>query len=149
MALKNAIIVRNDNGTETSIQIDSSATTNNVPMTLNSSGLSVTGTLTVNGATVTPIGQTPTAVTRNGGTTYTNTTGKVIIGYMAQTASGAGTDSLKIAINGGDAMMFATANYSSTTNRNDCAGTYMVPVGATYVFTIANGSGSITTYEYL
>ncbi len=92
------------------------------------------------------VGQTWQQVTRTNGVTYTNTTGRTIYGNRANLAGGAAVQTMTIAISGGTPICIAAGDYSTTPNRVDVVGHYLVPDGATYVFSDAS-VGAITTYE--
>lgn len=77
-------------------------------------------------------GQTPQAVTRNSGTTYYNTTGKPI----CITSVGSGSSAFcnfSISINGGTGVIYASTQ--AGTGPTGCCGSYVIPVGASYVIT--------------
>lgn len=97
---------------------------------------------------VLPLGvaQTWQLVTRTSGVTYTNTTGRTIFGNRACLAGSASVQTTTISINGGTPFVIAAGDYSVTPNRVDVAGQYMVPDGATYVFS-DGGAGTVTAYE--
>lgn len=78
-------------------------------------------------------GQTWQLVTRNSGTTYTNTTGKpimVVYNINGSTSAACGVD---VSINGGANIRFV--NHLAGTGPSAVAGSIIIPVGATYVFT--------------
>ena len=76
-------------------------------------------------------GQTYQLVTRTAGTTYYNTTGKPIHMVVNINAAAAASCSVNIAINGGSAITFVSS--SAGTGPTGCAGSIVIPPGASYV----------------
>ena len=76
-------------------------------------------------------GQTYQLVTRTAGTTYYNTTGKPIHMVVNINAAAAASCSVNIAINGGAAISFLSS--SAGTGPTGCAGSIVIPPGASYV----------------
>ena len=78
-------------------------------------------------------GQTWQAVTRTSGTTYTNTTGKPI----AQVFSSGGGSTNTVVVSGVTIASFATVA------SNQMSFQYVIPVGASYSYSVTNALGSI------
>jgi hypothetical protein len=86
--------------------------------------------------------QTWQTVTRTSGTTYTNTTGKPIVGNYSVSASGA-SYACTASINGGTAFIISQCALPSGFAIG--AGSIIIPPGATYVITTSSGSISGAT----
>ena len=80
--------------------------------------------------------------TRSAGTTYYNATGKPICLQASGTFGAGAFTFMTISINGGTAMNFA--GDASPTGSTYCAGTFIIPVGASYVVS----SGAVTLNQW-
>jgi hypothetical protein len=92
------------------------------------------------------VGQTWQLVTRSHSVTYTNSTGRPILGVRANLGTSNALQTMLLSINSGPNMTVAIGAYSGTALRTDAVGHYLIPDGATYLFTDTQ-VGTITTYE--
>lgn len=93
------------------------------------------------------VSQTWQAVTRAGGTTYFNTTGRPIQLLLSGATSGANVVGIfYVAINGGANLPIGTAGGSGIP-QTTLSGTITIPVGASYVVTYNNIAGGPSAYE--
>lgn len=87
------------------------------------------------------------SVSRAGGTTYFNTTGRPIVLLVNAVTSGANVSgTVSISINGGGTFNFA-AGGGATVGQTFVYGSVLIPIGASYVVTYNNIAGGVTTYE--
>lgn len=93
------------------------------------------------------VSQTWQTVSRAGGTTYFNTTGRPIVLQVNGVTSGANVaGTVSISINGGGTFNFA-AGGGATVGQTFVYGSVVIPIAASYVVNYSNIAGGVTTYE--